>query len=343
MNDSLFPEITTRAERVIAARNPEPDFLYQSMGAGVQSTTIALLAANGVIEKPRFAVFSDTGWEPPAVYAHLDKLDREVLKPSGIELVKVSNGNLRREIVDNNYIRRIPVFTRSASGSKGLTKRQCTGHYKITAIMQWLRVQLGAEVVKKTCTYCNGVGERDVPWLVKFGSEVTWGECSVCHGTGDMTRYGSPPKGKWARCYVGFSADEVVRIGPQREPYAKNEYPLIEGDLCMTREDCIEYLNEQGWGATPKSSCIGCPFHTNAEWRRIKADPELWADAVEVDNTIRNSHTLNDQAFLHQDAIPLEIVDLSTGGDDELGSCSPYACRSGDPNSLPDTEDEVLF
>lgn len=338
--ESMFPNLQNRSERRDAARNAEPEFLYQSMGAGVQSTTIALLAANGVIQPPKFAVFSDTGWEPPAVYQHLERLDAEVLQPAGIQLVRVSNGNLRAEAADRAYLRRIPVFTRSATGKKGLTRRQCTGHYKITPINQWLRKELGANVVTSECKYCGGAGERDVPWLLKAGEDPRE-KCSVCHGTGELTRVGAAPKGAWAQAWIGFSVDELGRVGSSDVPYAINSYPLL--DLGMSRQDCIAYLNEQGWGTTPKSACIGCPFHTNAEWRRIKADETLWSDAVELDRSIRRRPLQEDEAFLHHSAVPLEIADISTGGDEELGSCSPYGCRSDDSNFLPPIEDGVLF
>jgi len=39
-----------------------------SLGAGVQSTTLALMAAHGEIEPPDCAIFADTQWEPRAVY-----------------------------------------------------------------------------------------------------------------------------------------------------------------------------------------------------------------------------------------------------------------------------------
>lgn len=43
-----------------------------SLGAGVQSTTMALMAAHGEIgPMPDCAIFADTGWEPRAVYDHL--------------------------------------------------------------------------------------------------------------------------------------------------------------------------------------------------------------------------------------------------------------------------------
>ena len=49
-----------------------------SLGAGVQSSTLALMAARGDLS-PRFpqpmaAVFADTGWEPVRVYKHLQWL-----------------------------------------------------------------------------------------------------------------------------------------------------------------------------------------------------------------------------------------------------------------------------
>ena len=43
-----------------------------SLGAGVQSTTLALMASHGEIgPMPDCAIFADTGWEPQAVYDHL--------------------------------------------------------------------------------------------------------------------------------------------------------------------------------------------------------------------------------------------------------------------------------
>lgn len=43
-----------------------------SLGAGLQSTTMALMAAHGENgPMPDYAIFADTGWEPTAVYDHL--------------------------------------------------------------------------------------------------------------------------------------------------------------------------------------------------------------------------------------------------------------------------------
>jgi hypothetical protein len=56
--------------------NTSPTLRVLSLGAGVQSTALAILAARGHLPRPDAAIFADTGWEPAAVYAHLDRLDR---------------------------------------------------------------------------------------------------------------------------------------------------------------------------------------------------------------------------------------------------------------------------
>ncbi len=54
-----------------------------SLGAGVQSTTLALMAAHGEVgPMPDCAVFADTGWEPRAVYDHLAWLMSPNVLPS---------------------------------------------------------------------------------------------------------------------------------------------------------------------------------------------------------------------------------------------------------------------
>ena len=56
-----------------ASIDHQPRLRVLSLGAGVQSTTLALMAARRDIDPmPDCAIFADTGWEPEAVYDHLD-------------------------------------------------------------------------------------------------------------------------------------------------------------------------------------------------------------------------------------------------------------------------------
>lgn len=71
-----------------------------SLGAGVQSTSLLLLAAEGRLPALDAAIFADTGWEPRAVYEHLDRIEREVAAPAGIPILRVSSGNIRDDALD---------------------------------------------------------------------------------------------------------------------------------------------------------------------------------------------------------------------------------------------------
>jgi hypothetical protein len=347
---SLFPEITTPAERREARRNPEPEATYISMGAGVQSTTLALLVADGTLPAPRYAVFADTGWEPHYVYEQLDRLDRAVLQPAGIELVRVGDGNIRDESIDRQYPMNLPLYTRVPDSNErgGLLKRQCTSNFKLAPIFRWVREQLGGRAAEIPCRYCDGAGTRVVPWFAKAG-DTPRGECSVCRGTGVVHRVGPAPTGLWMKQWIGFSTDEIERVAPARVPYAVNEYPLL--DLGMSRDDCLAYLDARGWGETAKSACIGCPFHNDAEWRDMRDNrPADWADAVEVDHAIRTipgSVGMRGKAYLHAARVPLDEVNLGddTGDDTDRPGCNPFGCRSGDPLEITESllDDGLLF
>ena len=124
-----------------------------SLGAGVQSTTLALMIEKGEVPMVDCAIFSDTMSEPKKVYEHLDWLKSKLSYPLHI----VSKGNLKQDIidaVDGKYkFMSIPLFTKNAeTGKKGLLRRQCTADYKILPINKKVRELLGykkGERVKK--------------------------------------------------------------------------------------------------------------------------------------------------------------------------------------------------
>ena len=103
-----------------------------SLGAGVQSTTLALLAHHKEIEPPDYAVFSDTGWEPKAVYKHLDWLEKHLSFP----VVRVSAGNLKETLMVNvGRFAAVPFFTKNG----GMGRRQCTYDYKIRPLQKFCK------------------------------------------------------------------------------------------------------------------------------------------------------------------------------------------------------------
>ena len=268
-----------------ALRNPDKVLRVLSLGAGVQSSVLALMADKGEynIEKPDFAIFADTGWEPPAVYEHLNWLKTQL----SFEVITVSAGNILDNVLngistDGHKFLVIPAFTVNPDGTKGRLVRQCTSEYKIVPIHSFLREKLG--LLK---------GQR-------------------------------APKNVGVTMMLGISIDEAERIKPSRFEWVTHEFPLVDRDF--SRAQLINWFNNNYPDKTlPKSSCIGCPYHSNAIWKQMKEeDPNSFMEAVDLDYALRNSDKLRGAlrgvAYLHASRKPLNEVDFSaaTGSDDLL-------------------------
>jgi hypothetical protein len=143
------------------------------------------------------------------------------------------------------------------------------------------------------------------------------------------------PAGVVAEMAIGISLDEVHRARDADVAYMRNTFPLL--DLGWRRGDCLAYLTGHGLGTTPRSACLGCPYHTDAEWVRLRTDdPAGWADAVAFDAAIRHGsaratsggHPLRGQFFLHRQRIPLDQVRLRPrpAGDADGPGCGPWTC-----------------
>lgn len=286
-----------------------PALRLLSLGAGVQSLTVLLLACEARIPKFDHALFADTGWEPRAVHAQLAKATA-VATRAGIPVRIVSSGNIRRDALDaTSRFVTMPLHVRNPDGSKGMARRQCTGEYKIKPLKAAARALLGYP-----------------------------------HPT-------RVPPGVFAEQAIGISVDEFHRAKDSDVRYLRNVFPLL--DLGMSRDDCITFLQEHGFGETVKSACIGCPYSGNARLRQVRdTEPDAWADLVEFDRAIRNGSPraiaegkpLRGQFFVHRSLKPLDQVDLGqpvrghlrmVGGsaveDDDPDGCSPWSCRSGEP------------
>lgn len=233
-----------------------------SLGAGVQSSTLALMAAKGEIgPMPDAAIFADTGWEPRKVMEYLDWLETQL--PFPVYRVMHKDGLLNAIKGDGRFAA-VPFFM---SGG-GMGQRQCTAEYKLTPIRKKTRELLGYEPRKR----------------IPEGSVTMW---------------------------IGISLDESIRMKPSQDKWIKNRWPLIE--LNMTRWHCLEWMDKNGYPMPPKSSCLGCPYHSNKQWVEIKRDsPEEWLETIEIDRLIRNrASEMKDQQFMHRSCKPLDQVDFS--------------------------------
>ncbi|WP_214317675.1 hypothetical protein [Nonomuraea sediminis] len=168
------------------------------------------------------------------------------------------------------------------------------------------------------------------------------------------------PAAVFAEQWIGISRDEFHRAKDAHVRYLRNAFPLLDMDGAAdgrpgwTRNDCLRYLRTHGWPDTPKSACIGCPFHGNRQWRELRDNyPDEWADAVAFDRSLREMtlRGIKEQPFLHRSLLPLDQapidkvtraewkqrqIDLfdaladDASDDAEEGApdgCSPWSCR----------------
>ncbi len=233
-----------------------------SLGAGVQSSTLALMAMHGDIPKPTAAIFADTGWETIRVLSWLDWLEQQLDYP----VYRVSNGNILNDLKAglsneryDGFFTKLPYFTK-----KGISKRQCTSDYKLAAIIQKTREIMGV-----------GYKQRVV--------------------------------GKTVNMLIGISFDESHRAKPSRLKWIRNCFPLLEKR--MYRLDCINWMKKHGYPVPPKSSCVGCPFHSDEFWAELKTDSRNEFDqAVEIDELLHNRTSNNWPEWTHKSLRPLSEI-----------------------------------
>jgi hypothetical protein len=254
-----------------------------NLGAGVQSTTLYLMFMRGEIT-PQIdcAIFADTQEEPRAVYEHLAWL-RSL---GGPEILVRTTGKLGEHLRNGRNstggrFAAIPAFTTIDGGqSTGQTRRQCSKEYKTEVIGKTIRREiLGLEP------------GRRVPKLVHVHQ------------------------------YFGISLDEAGRARRIAERFAREtkwatpHFPLVE--RFWTRPDCLTWQADKVPHVCPRSSCVFCPYHSDAEWVHLQGtDPEGWARAVEIDHTLRNgavaARDMRQVMYLHRSCKPLDEVVFDT-------------------------------
>ena len=267
------------------------DLHILNLGAGIQSSTLLLLSVQGELPRLDAAIFSDTGWEPPDVYENVKWLT-EVAGKAGIPVHTVGEANIREDAL-RSQVRgtasngerwaSMPFFVESETGT-GMIRRQCTNEYKIRPVEQFIRREL--------------LGLRP---------KQHW------------------PKGTRINQWFGISSDEMRRVRQSRSLRVMFRYPLIgitEPRLsrAWSRADCIAWLKTEYPGRDfPRSSCVGCPFRSDVEWRYMKKHrPDEWKDACEFDEAVRKCGGMRGDVFLHRELVPLRVASLA--GTDKRGT-----------------------
>jgi hypothetical protein len=249
-----------------------------SLGAGVQSSTMALMAAHGEIEPmPDCAIFADTGAEPKKIYEWLGWLEKQLPFP----VHRVSHGNIRDDIVAavagnirTSHLGQPPFF--SIDDKKdGMLWRKCTSHYKIHPLEQKVRQLCGLKP-----------GERG-------GKSVL------------------------ATQWIGISSDEAQRMKPSGKAYIVHRWPLIDLNMsrhsCLQWMKARNYPSP-----TKSSCTFCPYHDDGLWRDMKRTDPESWSDAVKIDQIIAKgipAAGANFPLYLHKSGQRLEEVDLRNAED----------------------------
>lgn len=253
--------------------DPSPRLTVLSLGAGVQSSTIALMAAEGELPLPDCAIFADTRAEPRPVYEWLDWLIPRL--PFPVYRVQWREGllaNVTQPLAPGHGRRAsVPAWTLGDDGKPATLRRQCTGSFKIDPINAKIRELLGLRRGQR-----NPTGQPVVKWL-------------------------------------GISLDEIGRVKPDQQPWIETRWPLVfdhpmkradclawmvrHGYPRAPRSACVfcPYRSDREWRDLRE------------------ADPEGWQTALQVDRKLRGGVRGNSRPlYLHRTLRPLDEVDLST-------------------------------
>lgn len=139
-----------------------------SLGAGVQSSVMALMAARGEIDPSvDGAIFADVGAEPQSVYDWLDWLEAEL--PFPVYRVVHKDGltkMLENTVSNGDRCAQPPLYTKSDDGSLGQLNRICTVEYKIDPIKRKTRELLGLKPRQRAkdvhCTTWIGISLDEI-------------------------------------------------------------------------------------------------------------------------------------------------------------------------------------
>lgn len=256
-------------------------FNFLSLGAGVQSSCLALMAAKGEVgPMPDAAIFADTQAEPQSVYRWLDWLEKQLPFP----VHRVTAGSLEERELMLRVSKRsgktyrktaIPAFAKGKDGKIGIVSRKCTTDHKIIPITQAVRKLAGIKRGQKECTVTQ---------------------------------------------WIGISWDELQRMKNMREPWNQARWPLVElrmrRDDCLAWMKAHGYPEPP---RSACSFCPF--HNDNEWRRLRDDEPEAWEHAIQFEKKMQaaalRDQAMTTTPFLHPSCIPLDQVDFRT--DEQMG------------------------
>ena len=256
-----------------------------SLGAGVQSTTLALMIEKGEVPMVDCAIFSDVGAEPKLVYEHLDWLEKQLSYP----IYKVQWRNLREDIISASQGKykafTAPFFSKNIkTDRKSMLRRQCTGDYKIKPLQQKVRELLGYNKGERVA--------KDTHVEMLMG--ISWDELQ---------------RQKTNQIKYITNIYPLIERQIRRHQCLKwmetNNYPKPPRSACTF---CPYHSNEE-WRIIKKNK---------EEWDEVIKLDQIIRNQEKYKYS--QSGSVKDQLYLHRDCKPIDEVDLRS--DEEKGQYS---------------------
>ena len=259
-----------------------PTLTVLSLGGGVQSSVMALMASAGDFDRiPDCAIFADTRWEPPSVYEHLEWLSSHLTFPTYV----VDNGRSLREDVkaltnhsgSRNYVD-IPVYLKGHAGEgDGIGRRQCTDNYKIrprqrvpagTSVELWLGISTDEAIRMRTSRHRwmtnryplieAGISRRDCAdwWAARYDRPLERSACVACPF--QSRQRWIETKRRWPELFAeAVEIDARLRDGLAyvKEPYLHSlRMPLAQAVALDEAEVCTDGQRD-GFGNECEGHC----------------------------------------------------------------------------------------
>jgi hypothetical protein len=293
-----------------------PNYRALSLGWGVQSWTIAAMAAiaktggcscshcqqwdvqgMAVLD---FCIHADTTFERDDTYSFSRTWTPWLIERT-LPVITVTNTSNPPEIAyrsgahENSLYTIIPAYTIDKKQKRTMTKRGCTNNWKIQPVNHYLLNRLRAE----------GVAKRD----------------------------------RRIDMWLGISLDEWTRMKDGLKAWIVNTYPLI--DRKMTRDDCKAWLRAHDLPVPVKSACVMCPYRKKKEWQDLRADyPIDWERAVAADTALRADGA---HRYVHPSFFPLEHAVKPTTSYTQIGLELDFDMEETDESEDPTCDSGYCF
>lgn len=247
--------------------------LAYSGGKASEAILWMVLRGEIVPEAKLIVTCANPGMEHPLTHVHTQAMEVRC-KAAGIPFLR-THENLYEGLIGAKASGRtrfdFPAFftKNKTTGKIGKMTQRCTKEYKIAPMDRLARHWMDANL---------GISKKSK----RIGEKI------LC---------------KW----IGFSWDEVHRIREHEcAKYVCFDYPLANRKI--TNPMLLDYYAKNNLVCPPRSVCSGCFANDAAYFKELHDNwPTAWAQAVAVDESIRDlsQFGMQDECYVHASCVPL--------------------------------------